>query len=46
MTEAITHEDACYALDLVKKICTEVGPGVPGSPKERERAEAHFRVDI
>ena len=38
MPEIITNDDALYALDLVKKICTEVGPGLPGSPQERERA--------
>jgi hypothetical protein len=38
MTEAISNQDAQYAFDIVKKICTEVGPGLPGSPQERERA--------
>jgi hypothetical protein len=38
MSEIITDHDAQYALDIVKTICTEVGPGVPGSPQERERA--------
>jgi hypothetical protein len=38
MTEIITNLDALYAFDIVKKICTEVGPGSPGSPQERERA--------
>lgn len=38
MPELITTKDAQYALDIVKTICTEVGPGVPGSPQERERA--------
>lgn len=38
MSEIITSNDAQYALDIVKTICTEVGPGVPGSPQERERA--------
>lgn len=38
MTEIITKEDAQYAFDLVKTICTEVGPGLPGSSQERERA--------
>ncbi len=32
------ENDAQYALDLVRKICTQVGPGLPGSPQERERA--------
>lgn len=35
----ITNDDAQYALDLVKKICNEVGPGLPGSTQERQRAE-------
>jgi hypothetical protein len=38
MTEIITNNDAQYALDIVGAICTEVGPGVPGSPQERKRA--------
>jgi hypothetical protein len=38
MPKEITTQDAQYALDLVKTICTEVGPGLPGSPQERERA--------
>jgi hypothetical protein len=39
MTETVTQNDAHYALGLVKKICTQVGPGLPGSSQERERAE-------
>jgi hypothetical protein len=39
MSEEITTQDAQYAWDLVKKICTEVGPGLATSPQERERAE-------
>lgn len=39
MAEEITIQDAQYAFDLVKTICTEVGPGLPGTPQERERAE-------
>jgi Peptidase family M28 len=39
MAENISTADAQYALDLVKRICTEVGPGLPGTPQERERAE-------
>lgn len=31
--------DAQYALDLVRAICTKVGPGLPASFQERERAE-------
>jgi hypothetical protein len=38
MTEIITEDDAHYALNIVKAICTEVGPGLPGSTQERERA--------
>ena len=38
MTPAVTSDDAQYALDLVKKICARVGPGLPGSPQERARA--------
>jgi hypothetical protein len=38
MPEIITIQDAHYALELVKTICTEVGPGLPGSSQERERA--------
>ncbi len=30
MPETITIQAAQYALDLVKKICREVGPGLPG----------------
>ena len=39
MPEMITNQDAQYAFELVKTICTEVGPGLPGSSQERERAE-------
>ena len=38
MAAEITPHDAQYALDLVKKICAEVGPGLPATPQERERA--------
>jgi hypothetical protein len=38
MPESITNDDAQYAIDIVKAICTEVGPGIPGSFQERERA--------
>jgi hypothetical protein len=38
MPETITIQDAQYALDIVKTICKEVGPGLPGSTQERERA--------
>ncbi len=38
MPKIITNEDAQYAFDIVKRICTEVGPGLPGTPQERARA--------
>lgn len=38
MAPIITSNDAHYALDLVKKICAEAGPGLPGSAQERARA--------
>jgi hypothetical protein len=38
MPEIVTNNDAQYAFDIVKTICTEVGPGTPGSSQERERA--------
>ena len=38
MPEVITNSDAQYAFDIVDTICTEVGPGLPGSSQERERA--------
>lgn len=34
----ITADDAHYALDIVKSICAEVGPGLPGTAQERARA--------
>jgi len=38
MPQAITNDDAQYAFDVVKTICTKVGPGLPNSPQERKRA--------
>jgi hypothetical protein len=38
MPADISEDDAQYALEIVKTICTKVGPGLPGSPQERERA--------
>ncbi len=38
MPEIITKNDARYAFDIVKAICMKVGPGLPGSSQERERA--------
>jgi hypothetical protein len=43
MVEIITANDAQYALELVKAICTQVGPGIPGSAQERERAAMIYR---
>lgn len=31
-------DGATYAMDIVQTICTQVGPGLPGTPQERERA--------
>ena len=39
MPEIVNDNDAQYAFDIVKTICTEVGPGLPGTPQERARAE-------
>lgn len=36
--DSITYEDADYALNIVKTICTETGPGLPGTAQERRRA--------
>jgi hypothetical protein len=38
MPEIISTVDAQYAFDIVKTICTEVGPGLPGTSQERGRA--------
>jgi hypothetical protein len=38
MPGMITNNDAQYAWDFVKMICSQVGPGSPGSAQERERA--------
>ena len=38
MSERISTDDAQYALDLVRAICTQAGPGLPGTPQERARA--------
>jgi hypothetical protein len=38
MPEVITEADASYALELVREICERVGPGLPGTPQERDRA--------
>ncbi len=39
MPGLISESDAVYAFDIVRKICAQVGPGLPGSAQERERAE-------
>ena len=38
MPETITSDDARYCIGIVESICTEVGPGLPGTPQERSRA--------
>lgn len=38
MAENISADDARYALEIVQTICRQVGPGLPGSPQERQRA--------
>jgi hypothetical protein len=38
MPEIISKHYAQYAIDIVKTICAEIGPGLPGSPQELERA--------
>lgn len=38
MSREISTQDAQYIINLVTRICTEVGPGIPGSRQERERA--------
>ena len=52
MPEIISEQDARYALEIVTAICQEVGPGLPGSPQERERArmiekelQAHLGIE-
>ncbi len=39
MPETITCDDARYGIEIVKTICAEVGPGLPGTPQERARAD-------
>ncbi len=38
MSTEITRDDAQYAYDVVKNICDQAGPGVPGSSQEYDRA--------
>jgi hypothetical protein len=52
MDETISDNDAVYALELVRRICSEVGPGQPATPQEHERAnilkqelEAHLGAE-
>ncbi len=39
MPVEVSVEDAQYALELVKSICEQVGPGLPATPQERARGE-------
>jgi hypothetical protein len=39
MAEIITSDDAQYAINIVKMICSKVGPGLPGTKQERQRGE-------
>ncbi len=52
MSSFVTDAYARYAYDIVKRICTEVGPGLSGTPQERARAkilqeemESHLGAD-
>lgn len=38
MPQDISADDAQYTFNLIKRICTEVGPGIPASSQERARA--------
>ncbi len=38
MTEETIRDAARYAYEGIKKVCVEVGPGIPCSPQERARA--------
>jgi Peptidase family M28 len=40
MAGIVADDDARYAFDIVKAICTKVGPGLSGTSQERERAAA------
>lgn len=35
----VKETDIDYAYNLIKDVCTEIGPGCPGSPQEQERGE-------
>ncbi len=39
MPVEISSEDAQYAMEIVKSICEQVGPGLPATPQERARGE-------
>jgi hypothetical protein len=39
MPEIISDRDAQYAVNIVETICSAVGPGLPGTTQERQRAE-------
>jgi hypothetical protein len=45
MPGIISASDADYAFEIVKTICAEVGPGLPGSAQEQERA-AVFKHEL
>lgn len=38
MPDIITQNVIQYAMDIVERICAEIGPGLPGSDQERQRA--------
>ncbi len=38
MVEFFKDDDARYAHDFIKAVCTDIGPGCPCSPQERKRA--------
>lgn len=42
--EIATEGDARDALDLVSRICRDVGPGVPGSHQERHMRQSWRRT--
>lgn len=52
MPEMVSNDDAHYAFEIVRTVCAEVGPGLPGTSQERERAaiikrelEAHLGTE-
>jgi hypothetical protein len=40
MASLLNPTDLVYAFEFIKRICVEIGPGSPCSPKERARADA------